>query len=458
MKRIYLDNSATTKPDKAVILAMNEVLEKYWGNASSLHAFGLKAREILDSAREITAFNLDCRSEEIIFTSGGSESNNLAIKGVIEALKIKFQYLGNDNQANSDGRNQFCKPHIITSAIEHHSVLDTVKEMEKAGLIEASYIKPAQNGVIRVEDIEAEIRDNTVLVSIIYVNNEIGTVQPISEIGKAISEINSKRQGTTTKQISNSDSHFLIIKGNNKLKSNNLQAFDKIYFHTDAVQAMEYFQTGVKYLGVDLLTFSAHKFYGPKGVGALYVKKDTPLNRQISGGNQENNFRAGTENIAGIAGLSTALVNMHKSKADSKIGEPNKLLPELIVYNETKRLNKLRNKLIKGLLKIPETKINGCLRRRSPNNVNVSFKNAEGESILILLNKEGIAASSGSACTSGSLEPSHVLTAIGVSAEWSHGSIRFSLGKHNTEEEIDKVLKVLPPIIDRLRKMSPYSK
>ncbi len=286
-----------------------------------------------------------------------------------------------------------------------------------------------------------------------YVNNEIGTVQPIKQIAQMIAKNNELRIMNNGKKSNankphNHNSSFVIHHSGNKFAK-------QIYFHTDAVQAMEYFQTGVKYLGVDLLTISAHKFYGPKGVGVLFIKKGTPIKSQILGGTQENKFRAGTENIAGITGLSAALVNMHKIKANSKIEEPGKLLPELIVYDESKRLNKLRNKLIKGLLKIPDTRVNGCLKRRSPNNINVSFKNAEGESILMKLNKEGIAASSGSACTSGSLEPSHVLTAIGVSPEWSHGSIRFSLGKHNTEEEIDYVIKTLPGIVKKLRQMSP---
>lgn len=437
MKRIYLDNSATTKPNPEVVKAMNDVQEKFWGNASSIHSFGAEAKKILEDARGVVSFAVDCSPEEIIFTSGGSESNNLAIKGVIDGF-----YRGESRGEKGESGN--IAPHIITSAFEHHSVLDTVRGLEKDGSIEATYIKPGSNGVIRTEDIEKAMKDNTVLVSIMYVNNEIGTVQPISQIAKAIYRENSNRQEALlrsssregqaiTKQIPNS----------------------KVYFHTDAVQAMEYFQTGIRYLGVDLLTLSAHKFYGPKGVGALFVKKGTPIKRQISGGNQEYKLRAGTENIAGIAGLSTALISMHKAKADSKIDEPGKDLPELILFDESKRLKTLRDKLIKGLLDIPDTRINGCLKRRSPNNVNVSFKNAEGESILLMLDKEGIATSSGSACTSGSLEPSHVLRAIGVKPEWSHGSIRFSLGKHNTEEEIEHVIKILPGIVKKLRQMSP---
>ncbi|OQB06228.1 MAG: Cysteine desulfurase [bacterium ADurb.Bin212] len=443
--KIYLDHSATTPPDPEVALLMNKVQKEFWGNASSAHSFGLGARNILNEARDTVAFSLNCQPEEVIFTSGGSESNNLAIKGLIDAY-----------HSNTDQKNNRATPHVITSAVEHHSVLDTVKELEKQGLIEASYVTPQKNGVIRVEDIDAEIKDNTVLVSIMYVNNEIGTVQPIKQIAQMIAKnnelriMNNGKKSNVTEPNKHNSSFFIHNSGNKFAK--------QIYFHTDAVQAMEYFQTGVRYLGVDLLTFSAHKFYGPKGVGALFVKNGTPIIRQIVGGNQENKMRAGTENVAGIAGLSAALVKMHKAKADSKIEESGKLLPELILYDETKRLKQLRDKLIKGLMKIPDTRVNGCLKRRSPNNVNVSFKNAEGESILLMLDKEGIAASSGSACTSGSLEPSHVLTAIGVSPEWSHGSIRFSLGKHNTEEEIDRVIEILPGIIKKLRQMSPYGK
>jgi len=423
MNRIYLDNTATTKQDAEVTKIMEKVASEYFGNASSIHSYGQDARKIVDEARDFMAFYLDCDSSEIVFTSGGTESDNLAIKGVVQASKIE-------------------KPHIITSQIEHHAVLDTVKELEKEGKIEATYLKPKPNGVIKVEDVKAAIKENTVLVSIMYVNNEIGTVEPIREIGKMIEKINAKRLSQ--------------VVGRRSLVDKPHTTYDKqIYFHTDAVQAAEYFQMGTKYLHVDLLTITAHKFYGPKGVGLLFVKKGTLLKHQIVGGSQESKLRAGTENVAGIAGMHTAIVNMMTRKADGKMEDAKKNLPELQVYNETKKLKKLSDKLTKGLLSIPDSRINGCKIHRSPNNVNISFKNAEGESILMMLDQAGVAASSGSACTSGSLEPSHVLTAIGVTPEWSHGSIRFSLGKDNTEEEIEKVIEVMPGIIEKLREMSP---
>lgn len=382
--KIYLDNSATTKVDPIVFEAMKPHLMADFGNPSSIHSTGQSARAAIDSSRKTIAKFLNCESYEIIFTSGGSESDNLAIKGVIEASNIE-------------------KPHIITSSFEHHAVLDTVKELEKEGKVEATYIGSNKEGIIDLKDIEAAISDSTLLVSIMYVNNEIGTVQPIREIGKMIEKINKNRE-------------------------------DKILFHTDAVQAASYFEMNTKHLHVDLLTISAHKIYGPKGIGALFIKKGTKIKHQIVGGGQEFKVRAGTENVPGIVGFAKAI--------------------EIIDSNTSKVLN-LRDKLIDGLLKINKTMLNGSREMRSPNNVNISFENAEGESILINLDFEGIAASSGSACTSGSLNPSHVLTAIGVPAEKSHGSIRFSLSKDTIAEEIEKVVDVMPKIITKLREMSP---
>ncbi len=398
MKRIYLDNSATTKPDCEVVKVMEHTNSKYFGNASSIHSFGQEARKIVDQSRLDIAKILNCKPSEIIFTSGGSESDNLAIMGIIEASNIK-------------------KPHLITSEIEHHAILDTVKELERGGSIEATYIKPDKNGVVKAEGVEKAIKENTVLVSIMYVNNEIGTVEPIRQIGKMIEKINEKR-------LSQIDMPHTTDNG-------------RIYFHTDAVQVPEYFDLNVEYLHLDLLTLSAHKFYGPKGIGILYKRGDLKLKHQIIGGDQEYKLRAGTENVAAIAGMAEAFNRIKNNKL------------------RIKKTEKLRNKLIKGLLKIPNSRLNGCKVRRSPNNLNISFKNAEGESILMMLDQKGIAASSGSACTSNSLEPSHVLEALGVSPKWSHGSVRFSLGKDTTSEEIDKVIEVMPNIIKKLREMSP---
>ena len=388
--KIYLDNSATTKVDAKVFDAMKPYLMADFGNPSSIHSTGQSARAAVDSSRKTIATFLNCESSEIVFTSGGSESDNLAIKGVVE----NKQHTVNSKQQ---------KPHVITSSFEHHAVLDTIKELEKEGKVEATFIDPDKEGIIDVKDVEKAIKKNTIFVSIMYVNNEIGTVQPIREIGKMIEKKNRDRE-------------------------------NRILFHTDAVQATSYFEMNTKQLHVDLLTVSAHKIHGPKGIGALFVKKGTKIKHQMIGGGQEQKMRAGTENVPGIVGMAKAV---------------------RIVEKDNNRITKLRNKLIKGLLIIEKSKLNGSRELRSPNNVNISFENAEGESILINLDMEGIAASSGSACTSGSLNPSHVLIAIGVPAEKSHGSIRFSFSKFTTKEEIDKVLEVMPKIIKKLREMSP---
>jgi cysteine desulfurase len=412
MKKIYLDYAATTPLDPEVIKVMNLGMKKYFGNPSSVHSFGQEARKVLEDGRKTVAFYLDCESDEVIFTSGGSESDNLAICGLIEALP-KAGHL----------------PHIITSEFEHHAVLDTVRELVKNGQAEATFIKPTGSGLITPESIKMAVKKNTVLVSIIYVNNEIGTVQPIREIGKLIEVENKKRSKD-----------------------------QKIYFHTDAVQAAEFFELGVRYLHVDLLTFTAHKIYGPKGTGVLFVKRGTPIRRQIIGGAQEFRKRAGTENVIGVLGLSRALGRIIEEKADKRSGRQNKLLSELSETKETCRLRTLRDHLIDEILKIiPKSRLNGDRFRRSPANANISFENAEGESILLNLDLLGIAASSGSACTSGSLLPSHVLLSIGLPPEIAHGSIRFTLGRQTTVADIDYLIEVLPKIVSKVRKMSPFN-
>lgn len=388
MKKIYLDNAATTPVHPEVLAAMAPYFSDQFGNASSIHSFGQVARSAVDSARREIAQFLNCKSTEIIFTSGGSESDNLAINGVVESLKSKVE----------------SKPHVITSAFEHHAVLDTIIELEADGVIEATYIKPSSDGLIGAESVKKAIKKNTLLVSIMYVNNEIGTVQPIRAIGQMIEKENKTRDS-------------------------------RIFFHSDAVQATEYFEMNVDYLHVDLLSISAHKIYGPKGVGLLYVRSGTPIKHQIVGGGQEYKKRAGTENVPGIIGFAKAI--------------------ELIDRSKNERLKKLRDRLIDGLLKIPNSRLNGSQEERSPANVNISFLNAEGESILLNLDMEGIAASTGSACTSGSLEPSHVLSAMGLPPEECHGSIRFTLGRQTAAEEIDKVILVMKNIVEKLRKMSP---
>ncbi len=388
MKRIYLDYAATTPVDKKVLASMLPYFSEKFGNASSLHSFGVEASEVVEKARQVTAdfFGAD-NKDEIIFTSGATEANNLAIKGVVKAYYAK-----------SENKNQ--KPHIITTAFEHHCVLYAIKGLEKEGLIEATYIQPQKDGVIRTEDVGKAIKKNTLLVSIMYVNNEIGTVQPIAQIGKMLKD-------------------------------------KKILFHTDATQAVNYFDCNAPKLGVDLLSMSAHKIYGPKGVGVLYVKKGTPIKMIQDGGAQENGLRAGTINSTGIVGLGSAITGLKMSKMKNK------------------EIEKLRNYLIEKVLQeIPKTKLNGSKIKRSPNNANFSFRDVEGESLLIMLDAAGIAASTGSACSSGSLAPSHVLMSLGMKAEEAHGSLRLTLGKHTTKKEIDETVKQLRKIISDLRKIS----
>jgi len=398
MKRIYLDYAATSPVKLEVLVAMNPFLVQNFGNPSSIHWFGRQARSGLDESRKIIAEFLNCDPTEIIFTSGGTESDNLAIRGIINSkLKTKIS--------------SFTKPHIVTSEFEHHAILHTCKDLEDRGLAEVTYIKPDKDGIINVEEINKAIKPNTILVSIMYVNNEIGTVQPISEIAGVIFECNKQR-------------------------TNN-----KIFFHTDAVQAVEYQEMDVLKLGVDMLSISAHKFGGLKGVGVLYVKKGTLLKSTQTGGAQEFNYRAGTENVAAIVGMAKViqLLDVKKKAKDSMI--------------------KLRDYFIDEIIKmIPDVSLNGSREKRNPNNINISFKYIEGESILLSLDLAGIAASSGSACTSGSLNPSHVLLSIGLSHEDAHGSIRFTIGELTTKEEIDFTVNELEKIVKRLREMSPFSK
>lgn len=379
---IYLDNAGTTKTSHEVVNAMIPFFEEEYGNASSLHSMGQRAKEHLDAARKIVAECINADAGEIYFTSGGSESDNQAI--------ISASILGERKG----------KKHIISSQFEHHAVLHTLEKLEKRGF-SVTYLPVYENGIVKIEDLKNAIREDTCLVTIMFANNEIGTIQPIKEIGQICHE-----------------------KG--------------IIFHTDAVQAVGHVPVDVKEMNIDMLSISGHKFHGPKGVGALYCKKTVLLNKFIEGGAQEKNKRAGTANVAGIVGMATALKN-----ACDHMDE-----------NAQKEI-KLRDKLITKLSKIPHSSLNGDWKNRLPNNFNMCFEGIEGESLLLLLNDEGICASSGSACTSGSLAPSHVLLAIGRPHEVAHGSLRLTLSEYNTEEEIDKVIKVVPPIVELLRKMSP---
>ncbi len=379
---IYLDNAGTTKVSKHVLEAMQPFFDNIYGNASSLHTAGQIAKEHVENARGIIAKCINANSDEIYFTSGGSESDNWAITSIAKYGALKG------------------KKHIITSAIEHHAVLHPLDELKKQGF-EVTYLPVYENGIVKVEDLKKAIRQDTILVTIMFANNEIGTIQPIEEIGKVCHE-------------------------------------NGIIFHTDAVQAVGHLPIDVKKMNIDMLSMSGHKFHAPKGVGALFCKKGVPLFNFVHGGAQERNKRAGTENVAGIVGMATALSDAVEE------------MPET-----TKREKYLRDKLFSELSKIPHSKINGDVNNRLPNNFNMSFEGIEGESLLLLLDEKGICASSGSACTSGSLDPSHVLLAIGLIHEVAHGSLRLTLSKYTTEEEIDATIKAVPEVVEVLRKMSP---
>lgn len=394
-KRVYLDYAATTPLDSNVMKAMTPYFTEKFGNPMSVHGFGREAMEAIDNARQTVADFLHSQPSEIIFTSGATESNNLAIKGVLKSYS---------NQNRKE------KPHIILSQIEHHCVLDTVRKLEKEGAVEATYLPVYKDGIVKVEDVKKAIRLNTILVSMMYVNNEIGTIQPIREIGEALKD--------------------------HKLKTANQKPIYPL-FHTDATQAMNYFDCNVEKLGVDLLSFSGHKIYGPKGVGVLYVKKRTPILRIQDGGDQEYNLRAGTHNMPGIVGLGAAIERIKNQ--ESRI----------------RKINKLRDYLIEKVLEeVPRSHLNGSQEFRSPNNANFRFDDVEGEGLLLSLDMEGIAASTGSACSSGALEPSHVLLALGLKHEQAHGSLRITLGKNTTREEINYTVKKIKEVVERLRKIS----
>lgn len=381
-KLVYLDHSATTYVKKEVLNEMLPYFTDNYGNASSLYSIARSTKSVIDKARDKVAKALGSRSDEVYFTSGGCEADNWAIKGIAFA---------NKNKGN----------HIITTSIEHPAVLNTCKYLEKNGF-EVTYLSVDSEGLINIDELKSSIKDTTILISVMFANNEIGTIQPIKEVGKIAKE-----------------------KG--------------IIFHTDAVQAIGYVDIDVNELNIDLLSLSAHKFYGPKGVGVLYIRKGTKIDNLIHGGGQERKKRAGTENTAFIAGIGKAI-----EMVTTNIEEKNKGIIEK------------RDRLLKGILeRIPYTKVNGSLSSRLPNNVNISFEFIEGEGLLLLLDLAGICASTGSACSSGSLDPSHVLLAIGLPHEIAHGSLRLTLGEATTNEEIDYVLEELPKIVQRLRDMSP---
>ena len=380
--QVYADNAATTKISKHALQAMLPCFETYYGNPSSLHTVGQEAKEVLDQARETVAKCLGCEAREIYFTSGGSEADNQAIRSAAFYGAKKG------------------KKHIISTAFEHHAVLHTLQKLEKEGF-EVTYLDVRVNHNITAQQVKDAIREDTCLVTCMYANNEIGSVLPIAEIGAICKEAG-------------------------------------VPFHTDAVQAAGHIAIDVKAQNIDMLSLSGHKFHGPKGVGALYVRRGIPLRNLIDGGAQERGKRAGTENLPAIVGMAAALEDACNNLEEN-----------------TKKITALRDKLIAGLEKIPHCALNGDRVNRLPNNVSFCFEGIEGESLLLYLDAQGISASSGSACTSGSLDPSHVLLAIGRVHDVAHGSLRLSLSHDNTEEEIDYILQAVPQVVELLRKMSP---
>ncbi|HBG17506.1 MAG TPA: cysteine desulfurase NifS [Firmicutes bacterium] len=379
---IYFDHAATTPVKPEVLEAMLPYFSEKYGNASSVYKLAQENKKAIDNARRVVAQLLGAQPNEIFFTSGGTESDNWALRGIASSLKEK----GN---------------HLITTKIEHHAVLHTCQYLESQGF-EVTYLDVDENGLVTAEQVAKAIKTDTILISIIYANNEIGTIMPIAEIGKVAKE------------------HGVI-------------------FHTDAVQAVGQIPIDVNRQHIDLLSLSGHKFYGPKGIGALYLRRGIKIPSLLHGGGQERGRRAGTENVPGIVGLATAMDLAYQN-----------------LERKNTKIKALRDQLINGIYKrIPFCRLNGHREQRLPNNVNFSFDFIEGESLLLLLDFEGIAASSGSACTSGSLDPSHVLLALGLPHEQAHGSIRFTLGEDNTREEVDLLLEKLPPFVQKLRAMSP---
>ncbi len=383
--RIYADHAATTKMSRAAIEAMLPYMEEIYGNPSSLHSIGQRAAEALAEARRVMAEGLSCSPEEIYFTSGGSEADNQAILSAADAGRRKN------------------KMHLISTSFEHHAVLHTLKKLEKEGF-EITLLDVHENGLVTAREVAAAIREDTALVTVMYANNEIGTIQPIAEIGAVCRE-----------------------KG--------------VLFHTDAVQAAGHLAIDVREQKIDLLSLSAHKFYGPKGIGLLYAKKGIPLTNLIEGGAQERGKRAGTENIPAIMGMAAAFREACGG-----------------MEKNAERLLTLRDRLTAGLLQIPHAALNGDADRRLPGNVSLCLEGIEGESLLLLLDEQGICASSGSACTSGSLDPSHVLLAIGRPHEIAHGSLRLTLGEENTDADVERMLDVIPKAVAHLRDMSPVWK
>jgi cysteine desulfurase len=382
MKRVYLDYNATTPVEPEVLDAMLPYLSAEFGNAASIHSFGQRARAVVETARESVATLLGARPQEIVFTSGGTESDNHAIFGIVET---------------AGGRDK----HVITTTIEHEAVLNTCQALEKQG-VSVTYLSVDRDGLIDLEALRRAIRPETVLISIMHANNELGTLEPLEEIGRVAAEAD-------------------------------------VYFHTDAVQSAGKLPIDVKASRVDLLSLSGHKFYAPQGIGALYIKGGTRLRQLLYGGHHQRGFRPGTENVAGIVGLGKAAEMARAALAQ-----------------DARRISALRDKLEQGLLaRVPDSSVNGARAPRTPNTTNLLFPGLEGEALVIALDLKGLACSTGAACSSGALEPSHVLTAIGLPPEEARASLRFSLGRHTTAEEIDFALEVVPAAVAQLRELSP---
>lgn len=391
MKEIYLDHAATTPMDPRVLEAMTPYFFDVAANPSSFHSAGLKAKNAVAEARKSMASFLNCREDEVLFTSGGTESDNMAVVGIPRFYAAKGK-------------------HVITSSIEHHAVLEPLLHLQKKGEIELTIVPVDRDGLVDPDAVAKAIRPDTVLVSIMMANNEIGTIEPIADIGREI------------------------------LKWRKEQKTALPYFHTDACQAAGVLDLDVEKLHVDALTLNGSKIYGPKGIGVLFLRRGVSIDPLIRGGGQERGLRSGTENVPGIIGLANALELAQAEKG-----------------KENDRLSTLRDRLIEGLLAIPKTRLNGHKTQRLPNNANISFLDIEGEAAVLYLDAEGIECSTGSACASASLDPSHVILAIGMSYEAAHGSLRFTLGKSTTKKDIDHVIAVMPGIVERLRKMSPVN-
>ncbi len=387
---MYLDHAATTPLHPAVREAMLPYLGEKFGNPSSFHGVGKSVKDDVDEARERIARVLNVRADEVLFTSGGTESDNLAILGFARMNQVQGK-------------------HLITTKIEHHAVLESMMHLQKKEGFEVTYLEPDREGLVRVEQVQEALREDTILVSIMYANNEIGTIEPIAQIGNMIQKWREEHKRPVLK------------------------------FHTDACQAPEYLDLDVEKLHVDMLTLNGSKMYGPKGIGLLYVKRGIKLEPLQYGGSQERVIRPGTENVAGIIGIATAL---ELAQTDRE--------------NESLRLLPLRNRLIEGIQSsITKTRLNGHATTRLPNNVNISIMDIEGEALILYLDAQGVFASTGSACTSASLDPSHVILALGMPYEVAHGSIRFTLGRSTTQEDIEYVIQILPPLVEKLRSISP---